>query len=583
MALERIEALYGKEQVKSLSDKCVAVIGVGGVGSHVAECLARSGIGKLILVDFDTVDISNINRQIPARKDTIGLLKVEVMAEHLQKILDINIEACNYQLTPETLKESIPWDRIHALIDCIDDVKTKVAMLAECQIRKIPCVTALGAAKKENPWNFCYGDLTSEVPCPLATVVRKRLNDMGIEPTHIVGVYSNAPHNGPVGKVRGTIGFLPAIEGFLCASILIRYFIRNPVIAKALKENWWEISELENWTGDTTRPNFDASRDTYILPSVAHLLHHYQTSNYDVPDEWVDLEKQVKYVLGIETGTVVFTSSATESINMWIRAAVSDIKNPHIVYTSIDHPSIPLTIESLDMSLTKTVIQPDLSGKWVDFDRLRSPPDVVVFPHIHNESGLILPVELIVNKLRAMNPNIRIFVDTTQTFGRMVVDMIKEWDIDGFCGSGHKFYGPRHTGFLWMKHTIPKKAFIEGVGGQELRGGSDPKYPHALMVKALKYVISPEALNTYPIIASYRNLLESAESKEVEVISFDKQCPTIALLRVSDVVYEKLKELKCGFVFYTIPMLGIKGNIVRVSWGLDIRPSHFQQLFQLLL
>lgn len=180
-SLIRLKMLYGSEAVERLKEKKVAVFGVGGVGSFTVEALARSGIGNLTLIDFDRVSVSNINRQLPARIDTIDKLKVEVLKENILKIqpdCKISIESTKFKNPIETGEIlSTDWDY---LVDAIDDIPAKSELLVWAFRNKIPIVSMMGAGNKVDPTLFQIADISKTHTCPLARSLRKTLKDKGI-------------------------------------------------------------------------------------------------------------------------------------------------------------------------------------------------------------------------------------------------------------------------------------------------------------------------------------------------------------------------------------------------------------------
>ena len=166
--LSRIESLVDKRAIKQLKKKKVMICGVGGVGSFVAEGLARSGIGNLVLVDFDIIDKSNINRQIMVTKNNIGNSKVNELKKHLLEISDVNVEIIN-TFIDENFIINKKYDYV---IDCIDNVKSKFHLVKMCHSLNIPIISALGSAKRINPSNIKYTTLAKTKNDPLAKSFR---------------------------------------------------------------------------------------------------------------------------------------------------------------------------------------------------------------------------------------------------------------------------------------------------------------------------------------------------------------------------------------------------------------------------
>ncbi|WP_421131487.1 tRNA cyclic N6-threonylcarbamoyladenosine(37) synthase TcdA [Alteromonas sp. A079] len=170
-----ISRLYGADALEKLKGSHVAIAGIGGVGSWAAESLARSGVGEITLIDLDDVCVTNTNRQIHAMSDTIGLPKVEAIAERIKKINP----ACKINLiedfvTPSNV-QSLLTNNMDAVIDAIDSIKAKAAMIAHCKRSKIPIVTVGGAGGQIDPTKVTRGDLAKTIQDPLAAKLRSEL------------------------------------------------------------------------------------------------------------------------------------------------------------------------------------------------------------------------------------------------------------------------------------------------------------------------------------------------------------------------------------------------------------------------
>jgi tRNA threonylcarbamoyladenosine dehydratase len=177
----RNELAIGKEGLEILKNSTVAVLGVGGVGSFAVEALARSGVGRLVLVDKDDVDITNINRQIHALLSTIGKPKVDLMKE---RIADINPEceviALKMFYTEETYEQFFSYG-LDYVIDASDTISYKIHLMKECLKRKIPIISSMGAANKTDPTRFRVADISQTHTDPIAKVIRTRLRKEGIK------------------------------------------------------------------------------------------------------------------------------------------------------------------------------------------------------------------------------------------------------------------------------------------------------------------------------------------------------------------------------------------------------------------
>ncbi|WLR49967.1 tRNA threonylcarbamoyladenosine dehydratase [Bacillus tianshenii] len=176
----RNELAFGKEGLELLKNKSIAVLGIGGVGSFSVEALARSGVGRLILVDKDDVDITNVNRQLHALLSTVGQPKADLMKE---RIKDINPECEVISLkmfyTEETYEEFFSYKPDY-VIDASDTISYKIHLMKECLQREIPIISSMGAANKMDPTRFQIADISKTHTDPIARVVRQRLRKEGI-------------------------------------------------------------------------------------------------------------------------------------------------------------------------------------------------------------------------------------------------------------------------------------------------------------------------------------------------------------------------------------------------------------------
>lgn len=228
MRFQRLEALIGIEKLHQLSGKTVMICGIGGVGSYAAEALARSGIGQLILIDNDIVDITNINRQIIALDSSLKLPKVEVMSK---RIHDINPDA---KVSPmriyidETSIESIFITKIDFVIDAIDSVASKCLLITSCIQRNIPIIASMGFALKLHPEKIELTTLDKTEMDPLAKEIRYRLRKAHIS-LRIPVVYSKEePKKSLINNVKlGSCAFVPPAAGLMLASYVINQFIEE--------------------------------------------------------------------------------------------------------------------------------------------------------------------------------------------------------------------------------------------------------------------------------------------------------------------------------------------------------------------
>lgn len=231
MQFSRTELLIGDEGVEKLKKARVAVFGVGGVGGYVVEALARSGVGALDLIDKDTVSLSNINRQIIALHSTVGRLKTEVAAERARDINpEIAVRTHNVFYLPETA-DSFDFSQYDHVVDAIDTVSGKIALIERAKAGNIPVISSMGAGNKLNPTAFEVADISKTSVCPLARVMRRELKKRGIE--HVKVVYSKEEplpaktQDEETGKpIPGSIAFVPSVVGLIIASEVIKDLIK---------------------------------------------------------------------------------------------------------------------------------------------------------------------------------------------------------------------------------------------------------------------------------------------------------------------------------------------------------------------
>ncbi len=225
MDLSRVRYVIGAEAVEILGQAHVAVAGLGGVGSYVAEALARSGVGCLTLIDADVVEASNINRQLPALQSTMGRYKTEVTAARINDInprCQINLYSDFYR--PGSFERFFPA-KVDFVADAIDSTASKIDLLCECYQRKIPVISSMGTGNKLEPDKLLLADISKTHTCPLAKTVRKQLRQARIE-KGIMTVFSQEnPVYASKEAVPGSMIFVPASAGLLMASYIVRKLI----------------------------------------------------------------------------------------------------------------------------------------------------------------------------------------------------------------------------------------------------------------------------------------------------------------------------------------------------------------------
>jgi tRNA A37 threonylcarbamoyladenosine dehydratase len=229
----RTQLMLGDEQVNKLLKANVLVVGLGGVGGICAEMIARAGVRAMTIVDADTVDPSNRNRQIPALKSTEHQLKAEVMA---QRLLDINPELeltvlCEY-IKGDRAREILTGGKFDFACDCIDTLAPKVDLIHACLELRVPFVSSMGAGGKSDPTKMEIVDISETYNCNLARYVRKYLQKRGVR-KGVTCVFSSEMADQsrivttekafPKKSIIGTVSYMPAIFGCGCASVAIRH------------------------------------------------------------------------------------------------------------------------------------------------------------------------------------------------------------------------------------------------------------------------------------------------------------------------------------------------------------------------
>ena len=212
--------------INQLKNKTVAIVGIGGVWGYVAESLARSGVGKLILVDYDVVDETNINRQIIALHSTIGKEKVSLMEERIHDICE-DTQVVSYRIMyGEENRYDIFSEKIDFLVDACDIVRSKQILITECLNRGIPFISSMGTGNRLDPSKLTVTDLAKTEGDPLARIMRKWAKDRGIR-TPIPVLYSSELPIKTGTRQPGSLIFVPASAGLLIGSYIVRYFLSN--------------------------------------------------------------------------------------------------------------------------------------------------------------------------------------------------------------------------------------------------------------------------------------------------------------------------------------------------------------------
>ena len=232
--LERTSLLLGDEKLKKLQNANVLVVGLGGVGAYAAEMIARAGVGRMTIADADVVSESNINRQLIALHSTVNRPKTEVMAERLRDINpSIELTIVSRFIKNDETDTLLDSDKFDYVVDAIDTLSPKLALIKGALERQIPLVSSMGAGAKTDPTRMEICDIAKTHHCPLAHMLRKRLHKIGIR-KGFSAVFSPEPvREGAMilceeqnkKSNMGTISYIPAVFGIGCASVVIRGLI----------------------------------------------------------------------------------------------------------------------------------------------------------------------------------------------------------------------------------------------------------------------------------------------------------------------------------------------------------------------
>lgn len=218
----RTARIIGEEGVARLSEKTVAVFGLGGVGSYAAEALSRAGVGHLIFIDGDVVDITNLNRQLVADLTTVGQSKAEIAALRARCIREtVDVRAISSFYRPEDT-DFIPGLAADFVIDAIDDVPAKVSIAETCTRLGIPAISSMGTGNRLHPEMLEIADISKTSVCPLARKIRRELRARGI--SHLPVVYSKENPIKPQGEghAPGSVSFVPPVSGMILAGYAVR-------------------------------------------------------------------------------------------------------------------------------------------------------------------------------------------------------------------------------------------------------------------------------------------------------------------------------------------------------------------------
>ena len=222
---QRTRMLIGDEAVQALGRAKVLVFGVGAVGGYVCDALARAGVGRIDVVDKDVVDITNINRQIIATTDTIGMPKVDVCRARLQAInpaVECEARKCFY--LPET-SDSFDFKKYDYIVDAVDNVTAKIDIICKAKEAETPVISSMGTGNKLDPTAFRIADIEKTKVCPLAKVVRKELRNRGVRGVKVV--YSEEEPLKSGNRTPASISFVPSCAGLIIAGEVIKDLIKK--------------------------------------------------------------------------------------------------------------------------------------------------------------------------------------------------------------------------------------------------------------------------------------------------------------------------------------------------------------------
>ncbi len=230
----RTTMLIGEENINRLKNAKVAVFGIGGVGSYVVEALARSFIGSFILVDDDVVSLSNINRQLIATHDTVGMKKVLIAKERIESINpDAKVEFSDEMYLPGSSLDFL--DDVDYIVDAIDTVSSKISLIVESKKRNIKIISCMGTGNKMNPTQLEVNDIFKTSTCPLCRVMRRELKARNIknlkvvyskeQPIKPLSINENSKSKHVKRKTVGSTSFVPSVAGLIIASEVVKDLI----------------------------------------------------------------------------------------------------------------------------------------------------------------------------------------------------------------------------------------------------------------------------------------------------------------------------------------------------------------------
>lgn len=222
---ERSMLILGEDSFYKLNKSKVLVVGAGGVGGFVIEALVRAGIGGIGIVDFDTIDITNINRQIIATHKTIGMKKIDAFYDRIKDINpNIEINLYDIKVDRENVGDIFEKDYDY-IVDCIDNITAKLAIIEKAKEKDIKIISAMGAGNKLNPTLFEVTDISKTSVCPMAKIIRRELKKRNIKKVKVVFSKEEPVKRREKSEVRSTVGsisFVPSVAGLIMAGEVVK-------------------------------------------------------------------------------------------------------------------------------------------------------------------------------------------------------------------------------------------------------------------------------------------------------------------------------------------------------------------------
>ncbi len=216
----RTVGVIGEDNLKILQNSSVIVFGLGGVGGAACEALVRSGVGRVDIVDKDVVDITNLNRQIIATDDVVGMKKTDACEKRMISINpNVKIEKYDLFYLPETADE-IDLTKYDFAVDCIDNVTAKLELISRCEKANIPLISSMGTGNKLHPEMLKIADINKTTVCPLARVIRREMRKRNLKKLTVV--YSEEEPVKTELPVLGSASFVPPVAGYMAASFVVR-------------------------------------------------------------------------------------------------------------------------------------------------------------------------------------------------------------------------------------------------------------------------------------------------------------------------------------------------------------------------